>query len=286
MQTQAVASQEPRPSSAPAFRSILFEDGAGAEVSSAVSPDCFRDLNLNRVVDAIVAGREEYDLKPFFHSPLGDLAAIEYRHEVMGDLEDEVLRGAVESFAERMREVRRQLSLAEEIRYPRQQQAWSLQAALTYCEAIVALAGELDPLGLKSRGLRAFREFLRGYAALESFDSLGAEAKGVRAGLASVRYRLDTKGDRVRVSHYEGEPDYSEQVAETFAKFRQGAVKDYRVKFSSGPEMNHVEAAILDLVARLHPEPFAALAGFCERQTGFADATVLTFDREIQFYLA
>jgi DNA mismatch repair protein MutS len=285
MQTQAVASQKSSPSLGSAFASILFEDSAGSE-GSATAPECFRDLNLDRVIAAIAAGREEYELKPFFHHPLESLAAIEYRQEVMRGLEDEEVRGCIESFAEQMRAVRRQLSLAEEIRYPRQQQAWFLEAASTYFDAIVALTASLDRLRLEARGLRALHEFLRSYASSERFASLGSEVEEVAAGLAEVRYRLDIEGGRVRVSHYEGEPDYSDQVDETFARFRQGAVKDYRVKFPAGPEMNHVEAALLDLVARLNPEPFAALADFCERRAGFADATVLAFDREIQFYLA
>lgn len=285
MQTEAAVSQPPPASPLPAFTSILFEDGAGVEEDVA-APECFRDLNLDRVIEAITAGREEYDLEAFFHRPLESLAAIEYRHEVMRELEGEEVRTAVESFAARLREVRRLLSLLKESRYPRQQQAWFLAAASTYHEAVAALLEDLEDLRLEARGLRAFREFLRSYAASADFASLAAEAEEVAAGLASLRYRLDIEGGRVRVSHYEGEPDYSEQVAATFAKFRQGAVEDYRVKFPSGPEMNHVEAALLDLVARLHPDAFATLADFRQRHEGFADPTVLAFDREVQLYLA
>ena len=60
----------------------------------------------------------------------------------------------------------------------------------------------------------------------------------------------------MKVDDYEQEPDFSAGVDETFERFRQGAVATRRFEFPEHPEMNHVEAQILELVARLHPETF------------------------------
>jgi hypothetical protein len=75
-------------------------------------------------------------------------------------------------------------------------------------------------------------------------------------------------------------------VLRTFERFKQGAVKDYRIRYRTWPGINHVTAEILERVARLFPEEFTALDEYCHRHTGFADEGILRADRELQFYLA
>jgi DNA mismatch repair ATPase MutS len=78
----------------------------------------------------------------------------------------------------------------------------------------------------------------------------------------------------------------SSDVIETFEKFQQGAVKDYRVQFNKWPNMNHVEAKILELVAQLYPDIFTTLDEYCVKHVDYQDETLATFDREVQFYVA
>jgi DNA mismatch repair ATPase MutS len=49
--------------------------------------------------------------------------------------------------------------------------------------------------------------------------------------------------------------------------------------------MNHVEAAILDRVAWIHPEVFSLLEGYYSRYRTFLNPAIARFDREVQFYL-
>jgi DNA mismatch repair protein MutS len=276
-----------RDSGQPYFRSVLFPGADDALRDGArEAPEFFHDLSLDRVVEAITASRHEYDLGPFFHARLTDIDAITYRQEVMRDMEDRAVRQAVESFAEFMRAMRQRLATVTKVYYELEKQRWLLAAVEVYAEAVERLVQDLGGLDLASRGLRAFRADLADYARSDTFRTLVAKARALAAALAAIRYCVLIRYGSIMVRHYDGEIDYSATVEETFRKFQQGTVKDYRYKFTDPVGMNHVEAQVLDRVALLNPDTFAGLARFCEQHADFVDPTIGRFDREIQFYAA
>lgn len=269
------------------FYSILFigpENRPSAETSDA--PACFVDLNLDQIVKTVTAGKEEYNLTPFFLAPLPDVATINYRQEIAQDLENDTLSGTINTFASNMQIVRRYLGLIEKLYFDDHKKGWFLEAVEVYCDAVTSLAADLNQINLQSRGLLAFRDYVTSYVGSSAFTTLLAETKQLKAELATVKYCLIIKGNTVKVCRYDGEIDYSTDVEEAFAKFKQGAVKDYRAKLYEGSGMNHVEAKILELVAKLYPEIFSSLDNFCTQHNNFLDETMRIFDREIQFYMA
>jgi hypothetical protein len=266
-------------------RSILFGN-ADVDLSGVEEPPFFRDLNLDQVVEAIVRGRDEYELTPFFYAPLRDVDSVGYRHEVFRDLENDALRGALVAFAGEMGKMRRYLNLSEKQRYTEEKERWFLDAAADYCGGVAALAAALGDVELHSDGLRGLRAYLEEYAASDRFASLTSDVDDVRRGLDGVTYTLRIKSGRVTVTTYQDERDYSIEVEKTFERFRQGAVEDHLFKIRDSGSMDHVEARIAQLVARLYPREFGALETFCTRWRDFLDARIARFDREIQFYLA
>ncbi len=267
------------------FHSMLYEKG-NTRQETHETPSFFADLNLGQVIDAITTGREDYDLKPFFFAPLDDIDTIHYRHEIMQNLEDAVLLERIKAFAQKMIVVRRYLALVEKLDFEHHKEGWFLEAALVYCEAVTGLVRDLDHAHLKARGLLAFHSYVTGYTNSDGFRSLVSDATRVKADLSRIRYCVTINGLKVKVHKYEAETDYSAEVEQTFAKFRQGAVRDYRSKLNVEAGMNHVEAQIVDCVARLYPDVFAGLHQFCASHAYFLDETIRTFDREIQFYVA
>lgn len=266
------------------FRSILFL--ADEPQLPVDQPECFPDLNLDHVVAAIVAGREEYALTPFFHTPLRSAEEVVYRQDVFSDAGDDTLRQAVDAFAREMRTVRAYLGLVEKQRYPLEKQRWLLDSVLTYRAAVRAFADALVELDLRSHGMRSLSDYLQSYATSRGFEALTGEAERVAAGLDAVRYTVRIKGGRVTVVAYAGEEDYTVQVEETFRRFREAGAESHLIKVADPGAMGHVDAQIADRVAQLFPDEFGALAEFCMRHGGFLDPVIARFDREGQFYTA
>ena len=270
---------------APRFRSILGADAA-ALPAGVPEPECFHDLNLDQVVAAVVRGRGEYDLVPLFRTALRDRATVAFRHDVFRDLEDREFRAQLGTFAEQMHQTRSYLNLVKEQRFKYEKERWFLDAAQLYCRTVETLRTSLDGAEPASEGFRALRGYLAAYVESETYTALAADEQRVRAALGEVRYALKIRGTRITVGRYEGEPDYSAEVEETFARFRQASATSHLIRIPDPGSMDHVEAQIVERVARLNPAEFQALDRFCIDHAGFLDDTIVRLDREVQFYLS
>ncbi len=267
------------------FQSILFERSEDRNERND-PPAFFADLNLDPIVNAVTTGRDEYDLKPFFYCALHRREAVEYRQEIMRDLENTLLFELVKSFAQKMRDMTQYLSQAQKLFHKYQKEAWFLDAVEIYCDAINSFAKDLAAADLKSRGMTAWRGYLTTYVGAPRFQSLLAGTKKLKADLSEITYCVLIRGGGIRVRKYASEADYGAEVEETFAKFRQGVAGKNATKFSDPPAMNNVEERILDFVARLYPDLFRNLDEYCAKNWDYPDDTIVAFDCEIQFYLA
>ncbi len=269
------------------FRSVLDlspEDEAAVETPE--TPPCFVDLNLDQIVASIIAGKNEYGLAPFFYRPLKTRAALAYRQDVMRDLENDARLDAINEFAASLRSARGRVAQAGKLYYQEQKEAWLLDAAALYRQAVVRLLSRLQASKPTSAGLAGFLAYLDEYVGSPAFRRLSEDVATVAEKLAAVRYNLLIGAGFVTVSACADEPDYGAEIQADFEKFKQGAAADHDFKFSDTVQMNHIEAGVLARVALLHPDAFAELHAFVARHADFVDPTVDRFDREIQFYVA
>jgi hypothetical protein len=207
------------------FHSILsLGDDDSISKETAPAPEFFVDLNLDQIIDALTASKDEYNLQPFFYTSLHDIHTIYYRQAIFRDLENILLFKHITSFARKMRSAREHLTQAAKLNHRYQKCSWFLDTVAIYCDTITGLVHDLSLVDLQSTGFLAFRDYVIHYSQSERFASLLTETKALKTDLATVRYSILVRGGGFKVRKYEGETDYSANVEETFAKFQQGAV--------------------------------------------------------------
>jgi len=266
------------------FESILCP--VGLQDEPGVDPDYFHDLHLDEIVRSVTAGHEPYSLVPFFRRVAPDVETVGYRQQVFRDLDRQEVISVIRLFAAGMREVRAHRDLAAKAYYGYERERWVLAAASTWCRTIRALLDGLGTEHIDARGLLGVRAYLRAYTTSPAFAALAIDAARVEEAFAGIRYRLRLETGKFTVSRDRDEPDFGAELLATFERFKQGDGREYPFEFSVSPQLNHIEAAVTERVARLFPAVFASLDAFHTAHADFADPVILRFDREIQFYVA
>ncbi|WP_158883910.1 MutS-related protein [Amycolatopsis anabasis] len=270
-----------------AIRSILFgSPGPPAGLESTAEPEHFRDLNLDQIEQAIVRANADCPLAPYFRHPLRDAGLVAFRQQVFRDLEDTGVRAVVERFTGSMRAMRRRLEILGRMTHPPQRQRWFLDIVLAHTETVTAFAEGLGEAALSSPGLCAVRDDLGEHTRSAEFRSLCERARRLRDRLDAVRYDMLLHEDTITIAPHDPDgDDYSARVLATFARFHQAAARDYRKDPPADLGLDKVEASVLDLVARLHPDVFAAVAAFHDEHRDFVAEDLVRLDRELRFCL-
>jgi len=171
------------------FQSILFEQpDEHTGIDAREEPPFFADLNLDQVMAAMTAGRDEYNLAPYFLAPLHTVSAVDYRQQILHDLEAEDVRAAVDGYARGLSKMRSYLALMGKLHDKYQRERCFLDAVNIYCQSTRSFAGQITGLELKSSGFAAFREHLGRYAQSGEFTRLATETHTLLDQLAEVRY--------------------------------------------------------------------------------------------------
>ena len=131
------------------------------------------------------------------------------------------------AFAESMRVIRDGLAAGAKLPYAHERERWLVDASDLYRDAIEGLRRGLQGLPITSRGLSAFRDYLERYTDSAEFRELVGDIVMLRNRLAAITYAVLIDGDRLNVREPEGEDDLAFAIHQTFARFRQGAVKSY-----------------------------------------------------------
>lgn len=268
-----------------AFKSILYKDYL-LEANNATIPDFFKDLHLDLVVSNITKGKENYKLNTHFYNSLPNLSLIIYRQDVMKDVEDINIKNCINNFSAAIQQMNTKLKKVAACTYRYQKERLFIDAVFLYCNAVMQLKNALKILTIHSEGLTSFIIYLETYTKSEKFLYLKQTCENILEKLQQVHYTLHIKDLTINILPYQLQTDYTPETQKIYNKFSFKEAKNYKQEFLFTEEMNNVEAEILKGVASLYPQLFEQLCNFYQTQQQYTDATIITFDNEIQFYIA
>jgi hypothetical protein len=273
-------------SGAKGFASILFRPEDADLPLAETEPEYFSDLNLDQLVVQLCRDRSLERLQPLFWTRLSSLEAVSYRQAAIAEIEQPEVAEIVARFVSGFARVTQQLGLRGQVRYAWQQRRCLLDAADEYCRAVRQLSADLDEVQPRCEGIRGLRDFVAAHLNSEDFDHLERTVTETGEQLESVTYLLHVRQNRCHVMVPQDEADLGAEVADLFLRFRDMDVDTERVVYRRPGGFSHIDAAILDHVADLFHEQFAALARFDVEHRDFLHPTVARLARELEFVLA
>ena len=231
------------------YYSILYES---SEIELSENQNNFseslKDLNLDQIIQEIVRDRDEYDLEVFFCHPLKNISAVNCRLEVMRDLENSNLYGALVSFAHGMKKVRDYEGFSISLHNKAQCEKWKLDAAYEYCKTLLHLYESLCSLSFTSKGFQLFSVWLTEYIKSDYFHTLLSETEKLEEEFKKIQYAVVVYRDTVTVTSDTEVLDYSAELTETFKNFLE-TTSDTPVSLFGDLEMCLLETRILSIVS-------------------------------------
>ncbi|MDH2910808.1 MAG: DNA mismatch repair protein MutS [Candidatus Eremiobacteraeota bacterium] len=266
--------------------SLLYAALSEPTVEPCDPPTYFYDLQLDRILREILSGHEQYALEPLFYAPLTDVDAIYYRQAIMKDVENVSVHELFRRLSDNFSTVQGHLEQATNSSYPLEHDRLILDAAHLYSTTLRHAVEQLRILSPVSNGLIQLRIALAQYLSSDEFITLEQDAASLLASIDALDFRIIIGSGSINVREGGHENDLAGAVERTFQRFCPTTYPEHSSQSPSYVSLNHIEAKVVENIARLYPQPFFRLKCFADRHRSFLPTSVLRLTRELHYYLA
>lgn len=277
------------------FQSILFDCEEVSMLNE--TPDFFRDLQLDYLLDCIMEEETEYETRQYFYTFPGSKELILYRQQIEKDMESEELCGMIQDFCRRMRESERIYALSLESMGEMYSATYHLQAAQRYWEALTTLHTDLKDRKFVSDGMKRFAEHVeKEIAALREQGFEEAMTQGNRI-FSELKFQFFKNSESVLVTENSEEmkvdkrgkktplKNYFKELAELLGQETENVTYSMTDIFPEPLELSYMENALVGILKRSKPKVFQELCTFKEKFPKIYSEVLLRFEKEVQFYL-
>ena len=273
------------------FQSILF--GADEPNLKADTPDFFRDLQLDYLVERILEQTKEYQTQRYFYVFPGSVELIQYRQKICKDLESEEVCVLLQQFCKSLKESRKIYNLSLESRGEIASATYHLQAATLYREALKKLKEELEQRKnmFYSEGMQEFTEYVEQELSAMSKNGFEASLEEANRFFEELSFTLSMDPDKLMVAEQKDDnsktvktDNYFEELSKLLG---QEPEKPYITEIYPDPlKRSHLENVLVGILKKSKPKVFQKILEFKTKFPEIYPKVLLNFEEEVQFYLS
>ncbi len=266
------------------FKTILFDDKEYETKIHQKEIDFFKDLNLDTIIDDIVSSEENYDLKPFFYTPLRDEELVKFRLEIFKDLQrDEVFR-LFKDFEELFNRIKHYLSSCTKLSNRYRKMGLFRVAVSEYTENLSKFYTILEDIDINSKGLNDFKIYLKEYISSQNFSKLSKEALYLKKKFQNISYVLKIQDGCIELIDKKRTQNLDNEVEKLFYRFTKYKNEENLSTFEYSKSIDDVREHILKMVVKKYQDEFNLLEKFYTNYQDFIDHTIKRFNKELRFY--
>lgn len=243
-------------------------------------PAFFQDLNLDQIIERICEDWEE--VKDDYYYLPENQETEEYRRGIFADVKIPEVRSALEAFRDGMKARKKAAAQKEEVEENLQKQIWHIREVGYYCKGLQDLLEGLQKSCVASKGLKQMQEYLKEYLSTLDYMQMLQDLADLQQEYAGFRVLLTYEKDRFEVSEGAGQGEYDVFLRETFPDHG----KSLKSPFQAAAELSDLEMEIIKAFKKKHGEFFKKAAAFYKTYDKYMREQVMTFFREIGYYLA
>ncbi len=267
------------------YRSILFDQLHPPKIEFERAPSPFiHDIHMDQIIQDMLRGKDVYQLEPLFYTKLERVESIRYRSAIMQEIDASLSVHSLAAFSHNMRKVREYMQYSQSFPDKEQQMKWLLDAAHLYCQAMMELHQIMSAIELQSQGLKHVYEWLTHYIRSTDFASLSKDTHELHQTFNEIQFSVTIADGKIKLSTSDDDQDYCKTLSSIFLH-RQHNEEHVDMRLSVGLQLSDIEKDLLNMIRKHNPKPFHMLQAYYAKHQRFIALPVMTFDREIQFYV-
>ncbi|MBN1776764.1 MAG: hypothetical protein JW811_01455 [Clostridiales bacterium] len=262
-----------------------FPAGKNHLTNTQQTPAFFADTGLASILDEVLAGREKNPLRNVYYALSIDADTVYYRQNVMRALEQEKLYALFLPFCRAVEGALCTMADGRKAHTPAQADAYAVNGALAYCDAVRELLKDAGELDIPSDGLCAFVDAVRAYAQTSRFTQAETLLRRAQDEIEAMTFTLRIRNGMVLVAPGRQDGDFIRDTRGDLIRVEDCAETPPRdIRLFSELALNPLGMRIADVLQTRYPGAFALLHKAAGATDGIPEPFIRIFAQEIYFY--